>query len=134
MKKIIPLMILLLTGCLGKSAKGYITKTCINKEIINGNTIETKIEITSKQGDLEQIKIIEQYDENIDLDSIINSKKSEQNLYKQTTGIKLEIENNKFIYEIDVKNASDLINERFNIKKEQHKQIEYYEENGYTCK
>lgn len=135
MKKIIiPIMILLLTGCLGKTAKGYITKTCIKKELINGNTIEKKIEITSKQGNIEKIIINEQYDENIDLNSIINSKKSEQNLYKQTTGINLQILNNRFIYEIDVKNASELIKERFNIKEEQHKQIDYYEENGYACK
>ena len=135
MKKniLIPIMILL-TGCLGEAGKGYITKTCTKKETINGNNLETNITIKSKQGNIETITITETYDKNIDLKSITNSKKSEQNLFKQTKGTTLNIDNNIFTYEINKTEASELIIQKFNILDEQHKQIKYYEDNGYTCK
>ena len=131
-KNIILIISLLLTGCLGEAGKGYITKTCTKKETINGNNLETKIEIKSKQGNVETITITEKYD-NIE-ESIINSKKSEQNLFKQTTGATLNIDDSIFTYEINKKEASNIIIEKFNILDEQHEQIKYYENNGYTCK
>lgn len=135
MKKIILIIpILILTGCLGKSGKGYITKKCEKLENINGKVVKTNIEITSKQGDIETIKITQQYDKNMDIDKIIMSKKSEQNLYKSLDGIQLDINENIFTYNIQTNNINEDLKERFNIKKEQHKQIKYYEENGYTCK
>ncbi len=135
MKKTLILIIpILLTGCLGEAGKGYITKICKKNEIINGNNLETNIIIKSKQGNIETLTITETYDKNIDLESIKNSKKSEQNLFKQTTGATLNIENNIFTYVINKNEASELIIQRFNIQEEQHKQIKYYEDNGYTCK
>ena len=134
MKKIVIIGVFLLTGCLGEVGKGYITKTCTKIESINGNNIETNISIKSKQGNIETIIIEEKYDKNINLESIIDSKKSEQNLFKQTTGITLNKEDNIYTYEINKNEASNLIIERFNILDEQHKQIKYYEDNGYTCK
>lgn len=134
MKKIILILtILILTGCFGEVGKGYITKTCTKEENINNIKVNTNIEIKSKEGNVENITITEVFDTN-DLTSITNSKKSEKNLYQQTTGIILEINNNTFTYKIDVLEASDLIKERFNIKEETHKQISFYEENGYICK
>ena len=130
MKKIILIStILLLTGCLGEVGKGYITKKCTKTD----NNVDTNIEIKSKEGKLVSIKIKEVYN-TTNLTSIQNSKKSEQNLYSKLNGITLDIDDNTFIYKIDVENTDDLIKERFNIKSEQHKQIKYYEENGYTCK
>lgn len=133
-KKIFLIIPLLLTGCLGEAGKGYITKTCKKNEIINGNNLETEISIKSKQGNIETIIIKETYEKNNDLESITYSKKSEQNLFKQTTGATLNIEDNTFIYEINKKEASELIIKKFNIQDEQHKQIKYYEDNGFTCK
>lgn len=132
-KKIFLIIPLLLTGCLGEAGKGYITKTCTKNEIINGNNLETEISIKSKQGDIETIIIKETYEKNNDLESITYSKKSEQNLFKQTTGATLNIEDNTFTYEINKKEASEIIIKRFNIQDEQHKQIKYYEDNGYSC-
>ena len=132
-KKIFLIIPLLLTGCLGEAGKGYITKTCKKNEIINGNNLETEISIKSKQGNIETIIIKETYEKNNDLESITYSKKSEQNLFKQTTGATLNIEDNTFIYEINKKEASELIIKKFNIQDEQHKQIKYYEDNGYSC-
>ena len=135
MKKIIiPIALILLTGCLGEAGKGYITKTCKKTETINGKNIDTEIKIKSKTGTLEQITIKETYDKEIEISSILDSKKSEQNLFKQTTGIELEINNNIYTYKINTQEITELIKDRFNIKKEQHEQIKYYEENGYTCK
>ena len=133
-KKLLIITLFLLTGCLGEAGKGYITKTCKKTEMINGNNLETNITIKSKQGNIETITITEIYDKNIDIESITNSKKSEQNLFKQTKGATLNIENNTFTYVINKNEASDLIIQRFNILDEQHKQIKYYEDNGYTCK
>lgn len=135
MKKIILIStMLLLTGCLGEVGKGYITKTCIKNESINGNKVTINVSIKSKTGNIEQLTIVETYDELIDLTSITNSKKSEQNLYKTLNGITLDINNNTFTYIINTNEVPDIIKERFNIKDEQHKQIKYYEEAGYTCK
>ena len=122
-----------LTGCLGEIGQGIITKNCSKTEKINGNNVNTNIEIKSKEGNVETITITEKYDTD-NLTEIINSKKSEQNLYSQLNGITLDINNNTFIYNIDINNTTDLIKTRFNIKEEQHKQIKYYEESGYTCK
>ena len=133
-KTLIIITSLMLTGCLGETGKGYITKTCQKKELINGNDIETNIKIRSKQGKIETITITEIYDKNMNLESITTSKKSEQNLFKQTTGATLNIDDNIFTYEIKNENASEIIKEKFNILDEQHKQIKYYEDNGYTCK
>ena len=133
-KKIFLIIPLLLTGCLGEAGKGYITKTCKKNEIINGNNLETEISIKSKQGNIETIIIKETYEKNNDIESITYSKKSEQNLFKQTTGATLNIEDNTFTYEINKKEASEIIIKRFNIQDEQHKQIKYYEDNGFTCK
>ena len=133
-KKIFLRIPLLLTGCLGEAGKAYITKTCKKNEIINGNNLETEISIKSKQGNIETIIIKETYEKNNDLESITYSKKSEQNLFKQTTGATLNIEDNTFTYEINKKEASEIIIKRFNIQDEQHKQIKYYEDNGFTCK
>lgn len=133
-KKIFLIIPLLLTGCLGEAGKGYITKTCKKNEIINGNNLETEISIKSKQGNIETMIIKETYEKNNDLESITYSKKSEQNLFKQTTGATLNIEDNTFTYEINKKEASEIIIKRFNIQDEQHKQIKYYEDNGFTCK
>lgn len=134
MKKYLILIIpMLLTGCLGEAGKGYITKTCTRKESINGNNLETTIKVKAKQGNIETITITEVY-ENINLESITNSKKSEQNLFKQTTGATLNIKDNVFTYEINKNEADTIIKEKFNIMEEQHDQIKYYEENGYTCK
>ena len=135
MKKIIiPLTIIFLTGCLGETGKGYITKECKKNENINGMTQKTNIEIKSKQGKIEKITIAETYDKNLDLQSITNSKKSEQNTYKNIDGIKLDINENTFTYTIEPNIIKDEIKDKFNIKEEQHKQINYYEENGYICK
>ena len=135
MKKIIiPIMIIFLTGCLGEVGKGYIKKECKKVENINGMTQETNIEIRSKQGKIETITITETYDKNLDLQSITNSKKSEQNTYKNENGIKLDINRNIFTYTIEPALIKEEIKDKFNIKDEQHKQINYYEENGYACK
>ena len=135
MKKTLVLIIpILLTGCLGEVGKGYITKTCNKEESINGNKIETSIQIKAKQGSIEKITITEKYDENMDLESITNSKKSEQNLFKQSSGITLNIDKNIFTYEIIKNETSEFIIEKYNINDEQYKQIKYYEDNGYTCK
>ncbi len=135
MKKIlIPIIPILLTGCLGEAGKGYITKTCKKNEMINGNIVETTVKIKSKQGNVETITIMETYDKNMDLESITDSKKSEQNLFKQTSGATLEINENTFTYEINKNDASELIIKRYNIIDKQHEQIKYYENNGYTCK
>ena len=135
MKKIIiPFIIIFLTGCLGETGKGYITKECKKIENINGMIQETNIKIKSKQGKIETITITETYDKNLDLQSITNSKKSEQNTYKNIDGIKIDINENTFTYTIEPNIIKDEIKDKFNIKEEQHKQINYYEENGYTCK
>lgn len=135
MKKILIIpMLILLTGCFGEAGKGYINKTCEKTENINGRSLNTNITIKSKSGSIETITITETYDKKIDLTSITTAKKSEQNLYKTLNGITLEINDNIFTYTIDKQNADQIIIEKFNIKDEQHKQIKYYEENGYTCK
>jgi len=135
MKKLLLLIpILLLTGCLGEVGKGYITKTCTKEEKINGLNVSTNIKIKSKSGTPETITIIETYDENLDIKSITNSKKSEQNYYIKEKGITLEMNNNEYIYTINAQEINDEIKEKFNIKEDQHKQVKYYEENGFTCK
>lgn len=135
MKKILIIpMLILLTGCFGEAGKGYINKTCEKTENINGRSLNTNITIKSKSGSVETITITETYDKKIDLTSITTAKTSEQNLYKTLNGITLEINDNIFTYTIDKQNADQIIIEKFNIKDEQHKQIKYYEENGYTCK
>lgn len=134
MKKIIILLTpLLLTGCLGETGKGYITKTCNKTENINGYTVDTNITIKSKKGNIETIIITETYDKNLDIESITASKKSEQNSYTRTKGINLEINENIFTYTITKNEIPEEIKEKFNIKNEQHKQVKYYEENGYKC-
>lgn len=135
MKKILLVStILLLTGCFGEVGKGYITKTCTKQEQANEININTNITLKSNQGNLVSLIITEKYETENNLTSIINSKKSEANMYNSTTGITTNIENNTFTYTIDVTNAQDLVMERFNIEKEVHKMIKYYEENGYICK
>lgn len=135
MKKTLILIIpILLTGCIGEAGKGYITKKCNKEEFVNGNKIETNIQIKAKQGNIEKITIIEKYDENMNLESITNSKKSEQSLFKQMDGVTLNIDKNIFTYEINKNEASEFIIKKYNITDEQYKQIKYYEENGYTCK
>ena len=124
----------LLTGCLGEVTKGYITKSCTKRELINGNYIDTNIRIKSKEGNVENIIITEIYDKNMEMDSILYSKKSEKNVFEQIDGITLDIGDSVFTYNIDVNNASEIVKERFEIYDEQHKQIKYYEENGYECK
>lgn len=135
MKRILLIsIVLLLTGCFGEVGKGYITKICTKEENINGNIVSTNISIKSKTGNVEEITIVEKYDKNLDLTSITNSKKSEQNFYSTLTGITLEMNDNIFTYIINTNEIPDTIKERFNVKEEQHKQIKYYEEEGYTCK
>lgn len=135
MKKIIIILsALLLTGCLGETGKGYIIKECKKEENINGMNKEINIKIKSKQGDVETIEITETYDKNLDIESITNSKKSEQNSYKNINGFKLDINENIFTYTLETKKLTEEIKQRYNIKEEQHKQIKNYEENGYTCK
>ena len=130
MKKVVLIvMSFMLTGCLGEVGQGVITKNCIKNE----KDVNTSIEIKSREGFLESIVITEVYNSD-DIDVILNSKMSEQNLYKQLNGIVLDIDDNTFIYSIDVNNTTDLVKERFHISEEQYKQIKYYEENGYTCK
>lgn len=132
MKKILVVtLILLLTGCLGETGKGYITKQCEKTENINGYKKETEIIIKSKQGNIEEIMIKEIYDKHMDIESIKNSKKSEKNSYKN---IEIKINDNIFTYKIDPNKITVEEQEKYNIKKEQHKQIKYYEEQGYTCK
>lgn len=132
MKKIIALIsILLLTGCLGEAGKGYITKKCTKLDNINGYKLETEVEIKSKKGMVEQIKIKETYDKNLDLTSITDSKKSEKNAYKN---IEMKLNNNVFEYKINIKDLTEEEKERFNIKEEQYKQLETYKDQGYTCK
>lgn len=134
MKKLLLITsILLLTGCFGETGQGYITKECIKEEFVNGININTNVSIKSKEGKLVEIKITEKYDGD-DLTSIINSKKSEQNLYRQLEGIDMTINNNEFVYTIDTLASEDLVKEKFNIVEEQHEMIKYKEENGYTCK
>ena len=96
--------------------------------------IETNIKIKSKQGNIETIEITETYDKKLDIESITNSKKSEQNTYKNINQFKLDINENIFTYKIETNNLPEEIKERYNVKEEQHKQVKYYEENGYTCK
>ena len=120
MKKIIFIVIsLMLTGCLGEVGQGIITKNCKKYE----NGVNTNIEIKSKVGKLETIVITEVYD---DITSVLNSKKSEQNLYKQLNGIDLDINNNTLTYTIDVNNTTDLIKDRFNIKLDVKTDINIY--------
>ena len=132
MKKILLILtVILLTGCLGETGKGYITKQCNKTENINGLTKQTEIKIKSLKGNVELIEIKETYDKKMDLTSITNSKKSEQNSYKN---IKIEFNENIFTYEIEIKNLTEEEKEKFNVKKEQHQQIKEYEEQGYACK
>jgi hypothetical protein len=132
MKKIIALIsILLLTGCLGEAGKGYITKKCTKLDNINGYKLETEVEIKSKKGMVEQIKIKETYDKKLDLTSITDSKKSEKNAYKN---IEMKLNKNVFEYKINIKDLTEEEKERFNIKEEQYKQLETYKDQGYTCK
>ena len=132
MKKLgLILTLFLLTGCLGETGKGYITKKCNKIENINGMEKETEIQIKSKKGNVEEIIIQETYDKNLDLESITDSKKSEQNSYKN---IKIEFKENIFIYTLDIEKLNTEEKEKFKIKDEQHKQIKQYEQNGYTCK
>ncbi len=135
MKKIFIIsVILLMTGCLGEAGKGYITKQCTKEESINGMIVTTDVTIKSKQGIVKTITIVENYDKNLNIESITNSKKSEQNMYNKNKGITLDINDNIFTYTINTNETTDLIKEKFNLKEEQHKQIKYYEENGYLCK
>lgn len=132
MKKILIISTtILLTGCLGETGKGYIKKTCTKEEYINNSKINTTITIKAKSGNIETIEIKEIYDEKLD---ILDSKKSEQIYYQHEKGITLDINNNEYIYTINAEEISDEIKERFDIKKEQHKQIKQYEDEGYTCK
>lgn len=128
MKKIITICFLMLcTGCFSEEFSGIITKTCTNTK----NGVQTNITIKSFNGNINSIMIEENYD---DLSKVLDSKMSEKNLYSQLNGISLDIDNNTVIYNIDVNNTTDLVKERFNIHNEQHKQIEYYENNDFTCK
>ena len=132
MKKTLILgMTLLLTGCLGDLGKGYITKTCTKEETANNKKINTTITIKSKSGTVETIEIKEIYDKDLD---IIDSKKSEQLYYNKENGITLDINENEYTYTIKAQEISEEIKERFNIKNEQHKQIQQYKDMGYTCK
>ena len=133
-RKILIVFMLLWTGCFGEIGKGYITKTCTKQEQANEININTNVILKSNQGNLVSLVITEKYETENDIISIINSKKSEANIYQSITGITTNIEDNIFTYNIDVPNANDLIIERFNIKKEVHKMIKFYEENGYKCK
>lgn len=134
MKKLILITtILLLTGCFGEVGKGYITKTCKKQERANDIEIYTNVEIKSKQGKIVNITKIEKYNAN-NITAILNSKKSEQNLYNKESGIEMTIDSNTFIYNIDVQNTTELVKEKFNIIEEQHKMLKYYEDLGYTCK
>lgn len=131
MKKIIALIsIFLLTGCLGEAGKGYITKKCTKLDNINGYKLETEVEIKSKKGMVEQIKIKETYDKNLDLTSITDSKKSEKNAYKN---IEMKLNKNVFEYKINIKDLTEEEKERFNIKEEQYKQLEVFKDQGYEC-
>ena len=135
MKKIVLLLaILLLTGCLGETGKGYIIKTCSKDELVNGLNVNTSVTVKSKSGDIESLKIVETYDKEFDLSSITKSKKSEQNYYIKENGITLDINDNVFVYSVDVQEVSNVIKERLNIKDEQHKQVDFYESLGYVCK
>lgn len=128
MKKIILIIFcFLLMGCSSEEFQGIISKSCNKLE----HGVDTNIVIKSYDGKVNTITITEKYE---NISSILDSKKSEQNLYSQLNGITLDIENNTFIYNIDVNNTTDLIKERFNIYNEQYKQIKYYEDNGFTCK
>lgn len=133
-KTIIITTILLLTGCFGEVSKGYITKECKKEESANKINIKTNIKLKSKEGNLENLTITEKYETNTDLTSIINSKKSESNMYKNEKGITIEINNNEIIYNIDVINVSDLVKERFDLEEKTHKMIKKIEDKNYTCK
>lgn len=133
-KTLIIISAFLLTGCFGEVGKGYITKECTKIENINNMNINKKITIKSNQGKITDLNIIEKYQTENDITVILNSKKSEQNMYKKESGISINIEDNIITYNIDIKNASNLVKERFNIEEETHKMIKYYEENGYKCK
>ena len=113
MKKGIIAISLLLTGCLGETAKGYITKTCTKEEYANNSKISKTITIKSKSGNIETIQIKEIYDKDLD---VLDSKKSEQVYYKTENGITLDINNNEYKYTINPEKISDDIKERFNIK------------------
>lgn len=135
MKKLIIITtILLLTGCFGEVSKGYITKECKKEESANKINIKTNIKLKSNEGNLENLIISEKYETDKDITSIINSKKSESNMYKNEKGITIEINNNEIIYNIDVINSSDLVKERFNLEEKTHKMIKKLEEKNYTCK
>lgn len=135
MKKLIIITTtLLLTGCFGEVSKGYITKECKKEESANKINIKTNIKLKSNEGNLENLIISEKYETNKDITSIINSKKSESNMYKNEKGITIEINNNEIIYNIDVINSSDLVKERFNLEEKTHKMIKKLEEKNYTCK
>ncbi|MBP3920620.1 MAG: hypothetical protein J6D28_03545 [Bacilli bacterium] len=134
MKKILlTITMFLLTGCFGEIGKGIITKECKKNEIINGTTVDTNITIKSKEGNINSINITETYDSD-DLTSILNSKKSEKNMYRNEPGISININDKIITYEIDVTSINDFVINRFNINKETHKMLKYYEDNGFTCK
>lgn len=126
--------LILLTGCFGEVGKGYITKECTKEETINGYSKTTTILLKSKQDEIEEIKIKEIYDKNMDLSSINDSKKSEENLFKQIKGATIEMNNNEFTYVVDPRESNDIIKEKFEIEETAHKQLKKYEEQGYACK
>lgn len=134
MKKILILLVFLLTGCFGEIGKGYITKECTKTEQINDIKIETKITLKSKEGKLTNITIDETYISDKDLTNIYKSKKSEQNTYQKIGGITMDINNNKYTYNIDINTTNEQIINKFNIKEETHKMLDYYKEQNYNCK
>lgn len=134
MKKIIvTITVFLLTGCFSEISKGYINKECNKQEYINKININKTIKLKSKEDNLISLIINETYDSDKEITPILNSKKSEQNIYKFENGIAVRTENNTFVYEIDINAASEVVINRFNIKKEMHKMIKYYEDEGFKC-
>jgi len=134
MKKTLILLIFLLTGCFGEVGKGYITKECTKQEEINDIKIETKITLKSKEGKLTNLIIEENYISDKDLTNIYKSKKSEQNMYQKIGGINIDIDNNKYIYNIEIEKTNDQIKDKFKIEEETYKMLDYYKEQNYVCK
>lgn len=134
MKKILLVISLFfLTGCFGDIGKGIVTKECSKLDLFNDISINTSYVIKAHDDNISSIKITEVYD-STDLSSIINSKISETNMYKNYDGITIDIVNNMVIYNIDLSNVDDFIIDRFNIDYKMHKVLNSLENNGFSCK
>lgn len=134
MKKILILLIpLILTGCFGKVASGYLSSTCILKETSKELEEIITYKMDFKENVISTIALTKEYNNN----SILSTLKSETKAYNSISGMAVSLaeENNTITYTFDMTKVNDenVIN-KFKLKHNYSDIVTELKKLGYICK